>query len=181
MTKEEIFYYVYGFLHQPNYRATFAADLKKSLPRIPLVERYEDFKQTSDIGRRLAALHLNYETLEPYPLEEVGDFSDTRVVKMRFGGKGGKDRSTLVVNGTLTLRGIPEEAFRYQVNGRSPLDWAVDRYQISTDTKSGIVKDPNLWAPGNPRYIPDLIKRLVTLSIESLNLINALPTFDPSN
>ena len=177
VTKEEIFYYVYGFLHQPNYRATFAADLKKSLPRIPLVERYEDFKATSDIGRRLAALHLNYEALEPYPLEEKGDFSDTRVIKMKFGGKNGKDRSTLIVNGSLTLRGIPEEAYRYQVNGRSPIEWAVDRYQVRTDDKSGIVNDPNLWAPDNPRYIPDLIKRLVTLSIKSLALIADLPPF----
>ena len=91
VTKEEIFYYVYGFLHQPAYRQTFAADLKKSLPRIPLVERYEDFKATSDIGRRLAALHLNYEALEPYPLEEKGDFSDTRVTQMKFAGKKGKE------------------------------------------------------------------------------------------
>ena len=178
--KEEIFYYVYGFLHQPNYRATFAADLKKSLPRIPLVERYDDFKKTSDIGRQLAALHLNYENLEPYPLEEKGDFSDTRVVKMKFGGKGGKDRSTLIVNGTLTLCDIPEMAYRYQVNGRSPIDWAIDRYQERQDDKSGIVNDPNLWAPDNPRYIPDLIKRLVTLSVESLDLINELPTFEVS-
>ena len=180
MTKEEIFYYVYGFLHQPNYRATFAADLKKSLPRIPLVERYEDFKKTSDIGRQLAALHLNYENLEPYPLEEKGDFSDTRVKKMKFGGKGGKDRSTLIVNGTLTLCDIPEMAYRYQVNGRSPIDWAIDRYQERQDDKSGIVNDPNLWAPDNPRYIPDLIKRLVTLSVESLDLINELPAFEVS-
>ena len=180
VTKEEIFYYVYGFLHQPNYRATFAADLKKSLPRLPLVERYEDFKKTSDIGRQLAALHLNYETLDPYPLEEVGDFSDTRVKKMKFGGKGGKDRSTLIVNGTLTLCDIPEMAYRYQVNGRSPIDWAIDRYQERQDDKSGIVNDPNLWAPDNPRYIPDLIKRLVTLSVESLDLINELPAFEVS-
>ena len=180
VTKEEIFYYVYGFLHQPSYRETFAADLKKSLPRIPLVERYEDFKKTSDIGRQLAVLHLNYENLEPYPLEEKGDFSDTRVTKMKFGGKGGKDRTTLIVNNTLTLRGIPEEAYRYQVNGRSPIEWAVDRYQVRQDTKSGIVNDPNLWAPENPRYIPDLIKRLVTLSVESLDLINELPAFEVS-
>ena len=180
VTKEEIFYYVYGFLHQPNYRTTFAADLKKSLPRIPLAGRNDDFKKTSDIGRQLAALHLNYENLEPYPLEEKGDFSDTRVVKMKFGGKGGKDRSTLIVNGTLTLCDIPEMAYRYQVNGRSPIDWAIDRYQERQDDKSGIVNDPNLWAPDNPRYIPDLIKRLVTLSVESLDLINELPAFEVS-
>ena len=173
--KEAIFYFVYGALHRPAYRRDFAADLKKSLPRLPLPEAYADFRETARIGQALATLHLNYETLDPYPLEEVGDFSDTRVVKMRFGGKGGKDRTTLIVNGTLVLRGIPEEAFRYQVNGRSPIEWAVDRYQIRTDKASGIVNDPNLWAPGNPRHIPDLLKRLVTLSLESLRLIAQLP------
>ena len=175
VAKEDIFYYVYGYLHKRDYRETFAADLKKSLPKIPLVERYEDFRKISEIGRALAQLHLHYETLEPYPLEEIGDFADTRVTKMRFGGKGGKDRTRLVVNGTLTLAGIPPEAFDYVVNGRSPLEWAVDRYQVRTDKASGIVNDPNLWAPENPRYIPNLCKRLVTLSLESLRLIARLP------
>ena len=170
--KEEIFYYVYGYLHKQDYREAFAADLKKSLPRIPLVERLEDFRKIAEVGRRLAALHLSYETLDPYPLEEVGDFADRRIVKMVFPKK---DRSRIVVNATLTLAGIPVEAYEYKVNGRSPLEWAMDRYQVRTDKASGIVNDPNLWAPGNPRYIPDLLKRLVTLSLESLRLIAALP------
>ena len=174
VTKEEVFYYVYGFLHQPAYREAFAADLKKALPRIPLVERYEDFKATADIGRELAALHLNYETLDPYPLEEVGDFADTRVVKMRFGGK---DRSQIVVNGSLTLAGIPPEAYEYKVNGRSPLEWAVDRYQVRQDKASGIVNDPNLWAPEAPRHIPDLLRRLVTLALRTRALVRALPAW----
>lgn len=175
VVKEDIFYYVYGYLHKRDYRENFAADLKKSLPKIPLVERYEDFRKISEIGRALAQLHLHYETLDPYPLEEIGDFSNTRVEKMKFGGKGGKDRTRLVVNGTLTLAGIPPEAFDYVVNGRSPLEWAVDRYQVRTDKASGIVNDPNHWAPENPRYIPNLCKRLVTLSLESLRLIARLP------
>ena len=170
--KEEIFYYVYGYLHKRDYREAFAADLKKSLPRIPLVERLEDFRKIAEVGRRLAELHLNYETLDPYPLEEVGDFADTRIVKMAFPKK---DRSRIVVNATLTLAGIPTEAYDYKVNGRSPLEWAMDRYQVRTDKASGIVNDPNLWAPENPHYIPDLLKRLVTLSLESLRLIAALP------
>ena len=170
--KEEIFYYVYGYLHKRDYREAFAADLKKSLPRIPLVERLEDFRKIAEVGRRLAELHLNYETLDPYPLEEVGDFADRRIVKMAFPKK---DRSRIVVNATLTLAGIPTEAYDYKVNGRSPLEWAMDRYQVRTDKASGIVNDPNLWAPENPHYIPDLLKRLVTLSLESLRLIAALP------
>ena len=174
VTKEEVFYYVYGFLHQPAYREAFAADLKKALPRIPLVEGRADFEAFSRIGRELAALHLNYETLDPYPLEEVGDFADTRVVKMRFGGK---ERSQIVVNGSLTLAGIPPEAYEYAVNGRSPLEWAVDRYQVRKDKASGIVNDPNLWAPEAPRHIPDLLRRLVTLALRTRALVRALPAW----
>ncbi len=172
ISKEDIFYYVYGFLHQADYRTTFAADLKKTLPRLPLVERLEEFKTFSDAGRQLAALHLNYETLEPYPLTEVGDFFDKRIEKMSFPKK---DKTRVLVNGTLMLEGIPLEAHDYVVNGRSPIEWVLDRYQVKTDKVSGITNDPNLWAPENPRYIPDLIKRLVTLSLESLRIIKTLP------
>ncbi len=172
ITKEDIFYYVYGFLHQADYRTTFAADLKKTLPRLPLVERFEEFKAFSDAGRQLATLHLNYETLEPYPLTEVGDFFDKRIEKMSFPKK---DKTRVLVNGTLMLEGIPLEAHDYVVNGRSPIEWVLDRYQVKTDKVSGITNDPNLWAPENPRYIPDLIKRLVTLSLESLRIIKTLP------
>ena len=172
ISKEDIFYYVYGFLHQADYRTTFAADLKKTLPRLPLVERFEEFKAFSDAGRQLAALHLNYETLEPYPLTEVGDFFDKRIEKMSFPKK---DKTRVLVNSTLMLEGIPLEAHDYVVNGRSPIEWVLDRYQVKTDKVSGITNDPNLWAPENPRYIPDLIKRLVTLSLESLRIIKTLP------
>ena len=172
ISKEDIFYYVYGFLHQADYRTTFAADLKKTLPRLPLVERLEEFKTFSDAGRQLAALHLNYETLEPYPLTEVGDFFDKRIEKMSFPKK---DKTRVLVNGTLMLEGIPLKAHDYVVNGRSPIEWVLDRYQVKTDKVSGITNDPNHWAPENPRYIPDLIKRLVTLSLESLRIIKTLP------
>jgi predicted helicase len=172
ISKKDIFYYVYGFLHQADYRTTFAADLKKTLPRLPLVERLEEFKTFSDAGRQLATLHLNYETLEPYPLTEVGDFFDKRIEKMSFPKK---DKTRVLVNSTLMLEGIPLEAHDYVVNGRSPIEWVLDRYQVKTDKVSGITNDPNLWAPENPRYIPDLIKRLVTLSLESLRIIKTLP------
>ena len=172
ITKEDIFYYVYGYLHSPDYRTTFVADLKKMLPRLPLVERFEDFSAFSETGRQLAALHLNYETLDPYPLTEVGDFFDKRIEKMSFPKK---DKTRVLVNSTLMLEGIPLEAHDYVVNGRSPIEWVLDRYQVKTDKVSGITNDPNLWAPDNPRYIPDLIKRLVTLSLKSLELISQLP------
>ncbi|MBQ9693841.1 MAG: helicase, partial [Kiritimatiellae bacterium] len=170
--KEDIFYYVYGFLHSPDYRTTFAADLKKSLPRLFLVEAASDFRKIADLGHALAELHLNYETLDPYPLKEVGDFSNTQITKMTFPKK---DKTRVLVNDTLLLEGIPLEAHDYVVNGRSPVEWVLDRYQIKTDKVSGITNNPNLWAPDNPRYITDLIKRLVTLSLESQRLIATLP------
>lgn len=170
--KEALFYYVYGYLHKADWREAFAADLKKELPRIPLVARAADFEEIARIGRELADLHLHYEALDPYPLEEVGSFSNPRIEKMTFPGK---DKTQVKVNDTLTLRGIPPEAHAYVVNGRSPIEWALDRYQVKRDKASGLLSDPNLWAPENPRYIPDLLKRLVTLSLRSLALIRALP------
>lgn len=189
VTKEQIFFYVYGLLHSPDYREAFSADLKKALPRLPLVERYEDFRVFSETGKALADLHLNYETCEPYPLEEMGSFSNHRVTKLSFPKK---DKTQVVVNDTLTLRGIPLEAHNYVVNGRSPIEWLLDRYQVKTDKASGLVNDPNLWSPNPPdsstssvspgasvspsgAYIPDLLKRLVTLSLKTQELIARLP------
>ena len=173
--KEALFYYVYGYLHKTDWREAFAADLKKELPRIPLVARAADFEEIARIGRELADLHLHYEALEPYPLEEVGSFSNPRIEKMTFPGK---DKTQVKVNDTLTLRGIPPEAHDYVVNGRSPVEWVLDRYQVKRDKASGLLSDPNLWAPENPRYIPELIKRLVTLSLRSRELMRALRADD---
>ncbi len=183
-SKEDIFYYVYGFLHQPVYRETFAADLKKSLPRIPLAPTAEAFRRTAEIGRALADLHLHYEACEPYPLTEVGSALNPRVEKMAFPGK---DRTKVRINDTLTLEGIPPEAHDYVVNGRSPIEWVLDRYQVKTDKASGIVNDPNTADPeilpgiehGAARALADLIARLVTLSLRTRSLIAQLPPFEP--
>src|SRR5690606_29917189 len=144
ITKEDIFYYVYGVLHSPEYRERYAADLKKVLPRIPYAP---DFKAFSQAGRKLADLHLNYETVEPWPVQEdakpKGDLNDLayyRVEKMRFASLGGrnKDKSVIVFNSRITLRGIPLQAYDYVVNGKSAIEWVMERYQVSTDKDSGI-------------------------------------------
>ncbi len=179
--KDDIFYYVYGLLHSPVYRTQFAADLKRMLPRIPKVV---DFHGFAEAGRRLAELHLGYESVQPYPLEEHirrGNLDDPalyRVQKMAFGV--GRDRSRIIYNAHITLTGIPDEAYGYMLGSRSAVEWVMDRYQISVHKDSGIRNDPNDWSAhvGNPRYIFDLLKRVVTVSIETMCIVNALPPLD---
>ena len=174
ISKEDIFYYVYGILHSQSYRERFAADLKKQLPRIPLVD---DFHTFSKAGRQLAKLHLNYETLKPHHLKEIvtGSKANFKVNQMRYKSK--TDKSRIIYNDTLTLDGIPPNVDKYVVNGKSALDWIVERYAITTHKESGIVNNPNDWCKeiGDERYIVDLVKRIVTLSVESVRIIDALP------
>lgn len=180
ITKEDIFYYVYGFLHLPAYRETFAADLKKMLPRIPLVENPADFWAFSKAGRDLADLHLNYETVAPCPDVVVSgaEHENFHVEKMRFKSKG--DKSTIVFNPYITVSNIPLKAYDYVVNGRSAIEWVMERYQIKTDKDSGITNDPNDWAieHNQPRYILDLLLSVITVSLRSLDIIAALPKPD---
>lgn len=177
--KEDIFYYVYGFLHGKEYRTRYSADLKKMLPRLPLVEKPADFWAFSKTGRELAELHIGYESAQPYPLEEKGPATSLRVEKMRYPSK--QDKTSIIYNNTLTLAGIPERAYEYEVNGKSALDWLVDRYQITTHPDSKITNDPNDWCEevGNPRYIVDLVKRIVTVSLKTLDLVESLPHWEP--
>ncbi|PZP27226.1 MAG: damage-inducible protein [Roseateles depolymerans] len=186
IAKEDVFYYIYGLLHSPDYRERFADNLAKELPRIPRVKTASDFWAFSQAGRKLADLHLNYESAEPYPLKidsggkKLTD-ADYRVEKMRYGkGKGkDKDLTTLHYNDRITLTGIPLEAYDYVVNGKPALDWVVERQGVKTDKDSGIVNDANDWAVetmGNPRYPLELFQRVVTVSIETMKIVRALPT-----
>jgi predicted helicase len=175
--KEDIFYYVYGFLHSPVYRETFANDLKKMLPRLPLVENVTDFWAFSKAGRKLAELHLNYETIPPYKeVKVMGTESGFfQVEKMRFPSKDQKD--TIIYNSKITVENIPAEAYEYVVNGKSTIEWIMERYQIKTDKKSGIKNDPNDWAEevGNPRYILDLLLSIINVSVQTVEIINEMP------
>lgn len=184
LTREDIFYYVYGLLHSPDYRERFADNLGKELPRIPRVKTAADFWAFAQAGRKLADLHLNYESVEPYPLKidsagkKLAD-ADYRVEKMRYGKKGkDKDLTTLQYNDRITLTGIPLEAYDYVVNGKPALDWVVERQGVKTDKDSGIVNDANDWAVEtmrNPRYPLELFQRVVTVSLETLKIVRELP------
>lgn len=181
--KDDIFYYVYGVLHSEQYRSTFAADLKRMLPRIPLASSVADFQTFVDAGRRLADLHINYETVEPYPLHEqaamgLDEWDLYRVSKMRWADKDAK--KALIYNNHITLGDIPTDAHQYMLGSRSGLEWLIDRYQIKTDKASGIVNDPNDWAREHhdPRYIIDLVKRITRVSVETMKIVRSLPALD---
>ena len=172
ITRDAIFYYIYGVLHSPAYRERYANDLRKMLPRVPFAP---DFWAFSGAGQKLAALHLNYETLAEYQLEEHRSGNSLPITKMRFGGTPRKpDRSCIICNDHLTLRGIPEAAYDYQVNGKSAIEGIIDRYQLSTHKDSGIVNDP--YSADAPDRIPSLLKRIVTMSLESVAIVKALST-----
>jgi predicted helicase len=179
--KEDIFYYVYGFLHCPEYRIRFANDLKKMLPRIPLVDDAKDFWTFSKSGRKLAELHINYESVPAHPdvvVESAGDPkspADYKVEKMRFPKKDQKD--TIFYNNHITISIIPAEAYEYIVNGNSAIEWIMERYQITTHKESGIRNDPNDWATevGNPRYILDLLLSIINVSVQTVQIVKGLP------
>lgn len=185
--KEDIFYYVYGMLHSPEYRTAFAADLKKSLPRLPLVDSADDFWAFSKAGRELAELHLHYETVEPYRGCVVeygantnrGDSMNYRVEKMRFGKLDSKtsDKSVIYYNAGITVTGIPPEAYDYVVNGKSAIEWIMERYAVTVNKDSGIRNDPNDWAAehNDEKYILNLLLRIITVSLETMKIVNALP------
>lgn len=182
--KEDIFYYVYGVLHSPEYRSRFASDLKKMLPRIPFTQHTADFWKFSQAGRDLAHWHLNYETVEPFPVAEhstVMAFDpDTHclVQKMTFARKNKAiDKTTILYNSHITLSGIPLEAYDYVVNGKPALEWIMERYQITVDKDSGLRNDPNDWSREHhqPRYILDLLKRVVRVSLETMQIVHSLP------
>ncbi len=174
VTREDVFYYVYGFLHLSSYRERFAAELKKSLPRIILTEP-ETFWRLSKAGRELANIHLNYEQQPPAQVEVIGG-GDYRVDKLKLS----KDKRTLTYNKHITIRNIPPRSFEYVVNGRSPLEWIIDRYRVKPDPASGIVNDANAWGieHGNPRYILDLILSCITVSLKTLDIVDNLPEID---
>ena len=178
ITKDDIWYYFYGLLHASDYRARYRADLSKDLPRIPFAPDFGAFREA---GATLAALHLGYETCPEYELPVDGSGSGDGVVyrlsdkKMRWGSAGKtQDRSVLHVTPAVTLRCIPEAAHTYVVNGRTPLEWAIDRLHIRQDKESGIINDPNAWFADNPPGLVSHLRRLVHVSVATAKVVEGL-------
>ena len=187
VTKEDIFYYVYGYLHSPEYRESFSDDLKLSLPKIGLVDDYDEFKTFSVAGRNLADLHLNYEGLEPpstvklsgdQKVEDILKNLDIcRVKKMKLI----PEKRKLIYNQYITIENIPEEAFDFVINGRSALGWIVEQYQYSVDKASGIINDPNEYAGG--AYILKLVLSIISVSMKTMDIVKNIPklSFETEN
>ena len=192
ITKEDLFYYIYGLLHSPDYRSRYADNLGKELPRIPAVKTFADFRAYSQAGRELAHWHLNYETVAPYagakldtgktPRTALTD-ADYRVTKMKFAktkteGKSVADKTTVIYNERITITCIPLAAYDYVVNGKPALEWVMERQSVTTDKDSGIVNDANLWATEtmqNAKYPLELFLRVITVSLETMKIVNGLP------
>lgn len=183
ITKENIFYYIYGVLHSPDYRTQFAKDLKKVLPHLPFVKTAEDFWMFSKAGVSLANLHLNYETLTPYPvtIKETSTKINYKITKMKF-VKNGKDndKTKIIYNDTITLEDIPIKTYEYIVNGRSAIEWVMDQYCIDINKESLLINDGNKYNE-NEQYVIHLLKCLVTLSLETLKIVEQLPKLEIEN
>uniref|UniRef100_UPI0035D0E6A4 DEAD/DEAH box helicase n=3 Tax=unclassified Bartonella TaxID=2645622 RepID=UPI0035D0E6A4 len=197
ITKDDLFYYVYGLLHSEDYRARYADNLSKELPRIPCVKSADDFWKFVTAGRELGHLHVNYESIEPYPVTfKKGNPKQTEisnpekfyyVTEMKFAkaakekGKSEKDKSTVFYNSNITMTDIPLEAYEYIVNGKPALEWVMERQCVKTDKKSGIVNDANRYAVetvGNPAYSLELFQRVITVSLETMKIVKNLPKLE---
>ena len=170
ITKWDIFHYTYGLLHHPNYRKPYQENLKRDLPHIPFAE---DFWTLAKAGARLANLHVTYESQPEYdklePIETSGMQVNLRVERMKFS----KDKTQLKYNDFLTLEGIPPKVFEYRLGNRSALEWVVDQYRVKVDKRSGIKNDPN--REEDPEYILRLIGQIITVSLETVDIVNGLP------
>ena len=178
--KLDIFWYVYGILHSKSYREKFTEDLKKSLPRIPLVGSLKEFDAFREAGKNLGQLHLNYEDIPRYPdvVVEGEEKNNFKVEKMKFLSKDRKD--TIIYNKDITISNIPSKAYEYIVNGKSAIEWIMERYAITTHKESGITNDPNDWATehNKPRYILDLLLSIINVSVQTVDIVNSLPKID---
>lgn len=192
ITKEDLFYYVYGLLHSEDYRAKYADNLSKELPRIPRVKTAADFWAFSRAGRELGDLHVNYETVDPYPVTikqgdlRLADIKNPeayfRVTKWAFGKAGKeKDKTTVIYNANITMQDIPLEAYDYVVNGKPALEWVMERQVVKTDKASGIVNDANRYAietMNNPAYPLELFQRVITVSLRTMEIVRGLPKLE---
>ena len=182
LSLDDTFAYVYGLLNSREYKEKYANDLKKDLARIPIVKHKEKYVE---VGQKLMDLHLNYEEVPVYDHVKIiyNGEHNYQVKKMKFAKKTNdkgemvNDEATIIFNDNITISNIPDKAYKYVVNGRSAIEWIMDQYQIKTDKKSGITDDPNDYSE-DPKYIFNLLLRIINVSVQTVDLINELPHFE---
>ncbi len=177
ISKETIFNYVYAVLHNPAYRKKYELNLKREFPRIPF---YEDFQKWSNLGKQLMDLHINYETIKPYKLEEInvvidlasgGNFDSLFKAKL----KADKTEGTIIIDSFTTLKGIPAEAWQYKLGNRSALEWILDQYKESKPKDPTIAEKFNTYKFSDYKdHVIDLLKRVCTVSVETMKIIDEM-------
>ena len=174
MSEEDMFYYIYGVLNDTQYKEKYSSDLSKGFPRIPLLKHKELY---IEVGRKLAKIHLNYENISVFTGVKIKSTENPsyEVRKMKFIKK--DDRSAIVYNDDITIENIPEKAYQYIINGKSAIEWIMDQYQIKTDKKSGITDNPNDFS-NDPKYIFNLLLRIINVSVQTVDLVNSLPKLE---
>jgi predicted helicase len=190
-SEEQLFFYIYGVLHSADYRARFAQNLRRELPRLPIPTEKNKFLAISEAGQRLSELHVNFTNVKKYDVTiektsvsvgSVDDKSYYRVQRMRFAGtRGNEDKSTVIYNEHITIKNIPLEAYEYVVNGKPALEWVMERQCVKVDKDSGIVNDANDYANetmNNPAYPLELFQRVITVSLETMKIVKSLPKLD---
>lgn len=186
LSKKDIFFYVYGILHSKEYLNRFRNNLSKQLPRIPLVDSFELFRIISQSGSKLSEIHINFESVKEYPLTfKEGDLrllyienpkEFFKVEKMKF--LKNNDKSSIIYNKNLTIENIPSDVYEYKVNGKSALEWIIDRQSIKVDIKTSIINNPNEYAievKNDPSYPLKLISKIITVSLETIEILKNLP------
>ncbi len=169
ITEEEIFYYIYAILHHKGYLEKYKNSLKKEDPRIGLSE---DFKELSVLGKELAKLHLNYESGEMHASVEYKTLMNAEIEGYYDVDKMKRQGNSIKYNNHITITKIPDKAFDYVVNGKSAIDWVIERYKKTTDKDSLIENNPNDYKGG--KYVFELLCRVIKLSEKSVDLIEKI-------
>lgn len=172
ITKEAIFHYVYAVLHNPAYREKYEQNLKREFPRIPF---YDDFQQWAAWGKALMALHLNYESVEKYPLKRL-DISSTAKPKTKL--KADKINSVIQLDDNTHLSGIPLQAWEYKLGNRSALEWVLDQYKEKKPKDSTIAEKFNTYRFADYKeQVIELLMRVCTVSVETMKIIEAMKKY----
>jgi len=181
ITKEDIFHYVYAVLHNPAYRKKYEQNLKREFPRIPF---YNDFWKWAAWGKTLMDLHINYETVDSYELKvmnyELKGKKEDYVPKAKL--RADVEAGEIVLDEQTTLSGIPALAWEYKLGNRSALHWILDQYKEKTPKDPTIREKFNTYKFADYKAtVIDLIQRVTTVSVQTMEIVNLMETEEPHN